>query len=192
MPRRRHPQVLSPVVNIASDVRWGRVEETYGEDPYLASEMGVAFVSEFERRGVITTPKHFIANVGDGGRDSYPIHWNERLLREIHLPPFAACIRRGGSRSVMTAYNSLDGTPCSANDWLNNRCCKQELGFTGFVISDAGAVGRRQRPPLHGRGLRRRDASRRSRAASTSSSRPPSITPRCSSRRFSTGASRRR
>ncbi|UCF05227.1 MAG: glycoside hydrolase family 3 C-terminal domain-containing protein [bacterium] len=134
-------QVLSPVVNIASDVRWGRVEETYGEDPYLSSEMGVAFVSELEKLGVITTPKHFIANVGDGGRDSYPIQFNERLLREIHLPPFEACILRGGSRSIMTSYNSLDGAPCTANDWLNNRLLKRELRFTGFVISDACAVG---------------------------------------------------
>jgi beta-glucosidase len=134
-------QILSPVVNIASDVRWGRVEETYGEDPYLAAAMGLAYVSEFERLGVITTPKHFIANVGDGGRDSYPMHTNERLLREIFLPPFEACIRRGGSRSIMTSYNSLDGTPCTANDWLNNRLLKGELGFAGFVISDAGAVG---------------------------------------------------
>ncbi len=134
-------QVLSPVVNIASDVRWGRVEETYGEDPYLASMMGVAFVSEFEKLGVITTPKHFIANVGDGGRDSYPIHHNERLLREIHLPPFEACLLFGGSRSIMTSYNSLDGIPCTANDWLNNRLLKGELGFTGFVVSDAAAVG---------------------------------------------------
>jgi beta-glucosidase len=134
-------QVLSPVVNIASDVRWGRVEETYGEDPFLSSEMGVAFVTGFERRGVITTPKHWIANVGDGGRDSYPIDVDQRLLREVYLPPFLACIRRGGSRSVMTSYNSLDGSPCSANAWLNSRLLKQELGFTGFVISDAGAVG---------------------------------------------------
>ncbi|UCG53861.1 MAG: glycoside hydrolase family 3 C-terminal domain-containing protein, partial [Candidatus Latescibacterota bacterium] len=134
-------QVLSPVVNIAGDVRWGRVEETYGEDPYLSSEMGVAFVSELEKLGVITTPKHFIANVGDGGRDSYPIHFSERLLREIHLPPFEACILRGGSRSIMTSYNSLDGIPCTENDWLNNHLLKGELAFTGFVISDAGAVG---------------------------------------------------
>lgn len=134
-------QVLSPVVNIASDVRWGRVEETYGEDPYLVSEMGVAFVTPFERAGVVTTPKHFLANVGDGGRDSYPIHLSERHLREVHLPPFAACVQRGGSRSVMTSYNALDGTPCSANTWLNDTLLKQELGFTGFVISDAGAVG---------------------------------------------------
>jgi len=70
-------QVLSPVVNIARDVRWGRVEETYGEDPFLTAQMAVAFVSEFEKIGVITTPKHFVANVGDGGRDSYPIHFND-------------------------------------------------------------------------------------------------------------------
>src|SRR5438874_12232165 len=66
-------QVLSPVVNIANDVRWGRVEETYGEDPYLASRMAVAFVGAMERAGIVATPKHFVANVGDGGRDSYPI-----------------------------------------------------------------------------------------------------------------------
>ncbi len=134
-------QALSPVVNIASDVRWGRTEETYGEDPFLSSEMGVAFVSEFEKQGIITTPKHLIANVGEGGRDSYPIHFGERLLREIYLPPFVTCIERGGSRSVMTAYNSLDGTPCSASDWLNNKLLKNEIGFRGFVISDAGGVG---------------------------------------------------
>jgi len=128
-------------VNIASDVRWGRTEETYGEDPFLSSAMGVAFVSEFEKLGIITTPKHFIANVGDGGRDSYPIDFSERLLREIHVPPFAACIGRGGSRSIMTSYNSLYGTPCSAHDWLINRLLKDELGFGGFVISDAGGVG---------------------------------------------------
>jgi beta-glucosidase len=139
--RRGIRQVLSPVVNVAADVRWGRVEETYGEDPYLSSEMGVAFVTELERLGVITTPKHFIANVGDGGRDSYPIHDDERFLREIYLPPFAACVRRGGSRSIMTSYNSVDGAPCTANGRLNNRWLKGELGFEGFVISDAGAVG---------------------------------------------------
>ena len=134
-------QILSPVVNIASDVRWGRTEETYGEDPYLASEMGVAFVSEFEKMGVITTPKHYLANVGDGGRDSYPIHLDERLLREVYLPPFEACFKRGGSLSVMTSYNSLDGSPCTANDWLLNQVLKKEWGFKGFVISDAGATG---------------------------------------------------
>jgi beta-glucosidase len=134
-------QVLTPVVNIASDVRWGRTEETYGEDPFLSSEMAVAFVSPFEKMGVITTPKHFIANVGDGGRDSYPIHYNERLLEEIFLPPFKAAVTRGGARSIMTAYNSVDGSPASANNWLLNSKLKKEWGFKGFVISDASAVG---------------------------------------------------
>ncbi len=134
-------QILSPVVNLANDVRWGRTEETYGEDPFLASQMGVAFVSAFEQMGVITTPKHFIANVGDGGRDSYPIHWNERFMRETHLPPFEAAVKKGGARSIMTAYNSYDGTPSTANHWLLNEILKEEWNFDGFVISDAGATG---------------------------------------------------
>jgi len=133
--------ILSPVVNIASDVRWGRTEETYGEDPLLSSRIGVAYVSAFERNGVITTPKHYAANVGDGGRDSYPINFNERMLREIYLPPFKACFETAGARSVMTAYNSWDGTACSANSYLLRDILKKELGFKGFVISDAGAAG---------------------------------------------------
>ena len=134
-------QILSPVINIASDVRWGRTEETYGEDPLLTSAMAVAFVTAFEKKGIITTPKHFIANVGDGGRDSYPIHINERLLEEIYFPPFKACFEKGGSRSVMTSYNSLDGVACSANNWLLQEKLKKQWGFDGFVISDANAVG---------------------------------------------------
>ncbi len=134
-------QILSPVINIASDVRWGRVEETYGEDPFLTSAMAVAFVKSFEKSGIITTPKHLIANVGDGGRDSYPIHFNERFLEEIHFPPFKACFEQGGSQSVMTSYNSLDGIPCTSHDWLLNKKLKQDWGFNGFVVSDASATG---------------------------------------------------
>jgi len=103
--------------------------------------MGVAFVSPFEQMGIVTTPKHFVANVGDGGRDSYPIHYNERLLEEIYLPPFKAAIERGGARSVMTAYNTLDGIACSANAWLLQHKLKGQWKFNGFVISDANAVG---------------------------------------------------
>ena len=134
-------QILSPVINIASDVRWGRVEETYGEDPFLTSAMAVSYVSEFEKKGIITTPKHFIANVGDGGRDSYPVYYNERQLDEIYFPPFEAAFNLGGSRSVMTAYNSLDGTSCSSNSWLLEKKLKHDWNFKGFVISDANAVG---------------------------------------------------
>jgi len=134
-------QILSPVINIANDPRWGRVEETYGEDPLLTSGMAVAFVREFEHIGIVTTPKHFIANVGDGGKDSYPIYYNERLLDEVYFPPFIACFTKGGSRSVMTAYNAIDGTPASQNEWLLTKKLKGDWGFKGFVISDANAVG---------------------------------------------------
>jgi len=133
-------QILSPVINIASDVRWGRVEETYGEDPLLSSAMARAFVSEFEKKGIITTPKHFVANVGDGGRDSYPIYYNERKLDEIYFPPFEAAFR-AGSRSVMTSYNSVDGTSSSSNSWLLKKKLKHDWNFKGFAISDANAVG---------------------------------------------------
>ncbi len=134
-------QNLSPVINISRDVRWGRVEETYGEDPFLTSQMAVSYVSAFEKRGVITTPKHFVANVGDGGRDSYPIHFNERLLKEVYYPAFKASVQKGGAWSVMTAYNSVDGTQATANHELLRKKLKSEWGFQGFVISDAGAVG---------------------------------------------------
>jgi beta-glucosidase len=133
-------QVLSPVVNIADDVRWGRVEETYGEDPFLSSVMGRAFVEAFERAGIVTTPKHFVANVGEGGRDSYPIDHSERLLAERYLPPFEALVR-AGARSIMTAYNSVDGRPATQNPRLLNGVLKKEWGFQGFVISDASATG---------------------------------------------------
>lgn len=133
--------VLSPVVNVAADPRWGRTEETYGEDPFLASEMGVAFVSAFESAGVITTPKHFVANSGDGGRDSYPVDYSERMLEEYYFPPFRACIAQGGSRSIMTSYNSVNGSPATANHWLLNKKLKGDMHFRGVIISDAGAIG---------------------------------------------------
>jgi beta-glucosidase len=134
-------QVLSPVVNIADDVRWGRVEETYGEDPLLASAMGRAFIEPFERAGIVTTPKHFVANVGEGGRDSYPIDHSERLLIERFFPPFETAVRRAGARSLMTAYNSVDGAPATQNARLLNGILKRDWGFQGFVISDASATG---------------------------------------------------
>lgn len=133
--------ILSPVINIARDVRWGRTEETYGEDPYLTSLMGTAYVYEMEKAGLITSPKHFAVNTGDGGRDSYPIHLSDRILEELYFPAFKSCINYGKASSVMTAYNSVDGSPCTANDWLLNHKLKKEWKFDGFVISDANAVG---------------------------------------------------
>jgi beta-glucosidase len=133
--------ILSPVINIANDVRWGRVEETYGEDPYLTSQMALAFVQPFERLGVVTTPKHLVANVGEGGRDSYPIYLDDRFLSEVHFPPFVTAIHGGGARSVMSAYNSVDGAPATQNRHLLNELLKRDWGFQGFVISDAAATG---------------------------------------------------
>jgi len=102
--------------------------------------MAVSFIGAFEREGIITTPKHFVANVGAGGRDSYPISFNERLLEEIYFPAFKTVFQKTGARSVMTSYNSLDGTPCTSNEWLLRTKLKEEWGFNGFVISDAGAT----------------------------------------------------
>ncbi|MDP3393922.1 glycoside hydrolase family 3 C-terminal domain-containing protein [Sediminibacterium sp.] len=133
--------ILSPVLNIATDVRWGRTEETYGEDPFLVTQMAAAYLRSFETAGIVTTPKHFIANVGDGGRDSYPIELSESFLNEVHFPPFKHAVQHIGARSIMTSYNSVNGAASSANNWLLNKKLKQEWGFKGFVISDAGAVG---------------------------------------------------
>ena len=134
-------QVLSPVINIADDVRWGRVEETYGEDPYLSAVMGRAFIEPFETGGIVATPKHFLANVGEGGRDSYPIDHSERMLAERYLPPFDAAVRQAKARSVMTSYNSVDGRPATQNPRLLNEILKRDWGFGGFVISDQSATG---------------------------------------------------
>jgi beta-glucosidase len=134
-------QVLSPVLNLATDGRWGRVEETYGEDPWLASRMGEAFIRPFELSGIVTTPKHFVANVGEGGRDSYPIELSEARLRRFELVPFEGAVHNAGARSIMAAYNSVAGRPASANAWLLRRLLKDEWGFPGVVISDAGGVG---------------------------------------------------
>lgn len=133
--------VLSPVINIADDVRWGRVEETYGEDPYLSAEMGRAFIETFEKAGIITTPKHWVANVGEGGRDSYPIDHSERILTERFFPPFEVALREAGARSLMTSYNSVDGSPATQNRRLMNGIVKGEWNFKGFIISDASATG---------------------------------------------------
>jgi len=134
-------QCLSPTINIARDPRCGRTEETYGEDPYLASAMAVAFIRGVQSQGVVCTPKHYVANfVGDGGRDSYPIHFSERILREIYLPAFKASVEKANALSIMAAYNSLDGIPCSCNKWLLTDLLRKEWGFKGFVVSDYGSV----------------------------------------------------
>ena len=134
-------QVYAPVVNISRDQRWGRAQESYGEDVLLNSAFGVAYVKALEGSGVVTTPKHFVDNYGEGGHDSYPSVTSWRVLREVYLEPFRACFQEGGSRSVMSSYNSIDGVPVSANGKLLNDILKNEWGFDGYVVCDYGAVG---------------------------------------------------
>ena len=133
-------QVYAPVVNISRDQRWGRAQERYGEDVLLNSAFGVAYVKALEGSGVISTPKHFVDNYGEGGHDSYPSVTSWRVLREVYLEPFRACFQEGGARSVMSSYNSIDGIPVSANGKLLNDILKNEWGFDGYVVCDYGAV----------------------------------------------------
>lgn len=102
--------------------------------------MAVAYVKALESHGVVATPKHYAANVGDGGRDSNAVHFSERLLREIYLPAFKACFQEGGARSVMPSYNSIDGLPFSCHSWLLDELLRGEWGFDGIVVSDYGGI----------------------------------------------------
>lgn len=134
-------QALSPTINIARDARHGRVEETYGEDPYLTSRMAVAFIKGLQKHKVIATPKHFAADfAGDGGRDSSPTFFSERILREIFFPTFKASITEAKALSLMAAYNSINAIPSSSNRWLLTDVLRKEWGFEGFVVSDYGSV----------------------------------------------------
>ncbi|HEX8548547.1 MAG TPA: glycoside hydrolase family 3 N-terminal domain-containing protein [Cytophagaceae bacterium] len=132
--------VLSPVLNIARDARWGRSGETYGEDPYLISRMGVAYVKTMEGKGVVTTLKHFAGNTGHEGRFGTPTFYSERYLREYEFPPYEAAFKEGGSKSVMMAYNTIDGIPCAQNDWLMKKVIKGEWGMDGVIMSDGDAL----------------------------------------------------
>ncbi len=133
-------QVLSPVINVDRDARWGRMEESYGEDPLLTSRIAVAFVSELEKAGVVTTPKHYVANLWDGGRDSHAVEISLRSLFDIYMKPFQACFQEGGSRSVMCSYNAVNGVPCASDHWLLTDVLRGDWGFRGYVVSDWGAA----------------------------------------------------
>lgn len=133
-------QVYAPVVNIARDPRWGRMQETYGEDVWLTSRMGVAYTKALQEGGVIATPKHFVDNYGAGGHDSYASDNSWRVLRDTYLEPFRACVMEGGAGSIMAAYNSVDGVPCSNNAYLLDTILRKEWGFQGTVVSDYGGV----------------------------------------------------
>ena len=133
-------QALTPVVNIARDSRWGRTIETFGEDVLLSSNMGVAICRGLQKNGVVATPKHYADNYSYGGRDSNVSDTSERTMREVYLKPFEKCFKEGGALSVMAAYNSWEGVPCSCNDRLLTEILRDEWGFEGFVVSDYGGV----------------------------------------------------
>lgn len=133
-------QVYAPVINITRDQRWGRGQESYGEDVLMNSRFGVAYVKALEEGGVVATPKHFVDNYGEGGHDSFASITSWRELREVYLEPFRACVEEGGARGIMSAYNAVDGIPASSNPTLLQDILKKEWGFKGIVVSDYGAT----------------------------------------------------
>jgi beta-glucosidase len=158
-------QALTPVVDVAREPRWGRVEETYGEDPYLVSRLGIAAVQGFQGEGVrtghlsdqskkhvIATLKHFAAHgQPESGNNCAPVNVSERILRETFLYPFYEAIRVGGAMSVMASYNEIDGVPSHANRWLLRDVLRAEWGFDGYIVSDYYAIRElAERPELYG------------------------------------------
>jgi beta-glucosidase len=143
-------QGLAPVLDIARDPRWGRLEETYGEDPYLAGALGVAYVRGLQtadlRDGVVATGKHFLAHaMSEGGRNHGPVQIGPRELREVYAEPFAAAIREAGLASIMNSYGSVDGLPCAGSAAILTGLLRDELGFDGTVVADYFAVAQLHR-----------------------------------------------
>jgi beta-glucosidase len=131
----------SPTINMARDPRWGRVEETYGEDPWLTARLGVAFCQgvqggDSKYLKTIATPKHFAMHSQETGRTSSSFKASERVLREYYLPAFDACFHEGGALSTMAAHNGINGKPAAVNSWLLNDVLRTEWGFTGAVVTD--------------------------------------------------------
>ncbi|HVU29057.1 MAG TPA: glycoside hydrolase family 3 N-terminal domain-containing protein, partial [Sphingomicrobium sp.] len=136
--------VLAPVVDVTRDPRWGRIEETYGEDPYLVTQMGLAAIRGFQGPSlplpadkVFVTLKHFTGHGWpESGTNVGPAHIGERELREIFFPPFEAAVKTYPVRSVMASYNEIDGIPSHANSWLLNGVLRGEWGYQGAIVSD--------------------------------------------------------
>jgi beta-glucosidase len=141
-------QVLGPNLDLAREPRWGRTEETYGEDPYLASRMGVACVKALQGAGpgvdgehVIATGKHYAAHgQPEGGTNIAPANYSERIIREVFFPPFEAAVKEAGLMSMMASYNEIDGIPSHASRFLLEKVLRQEWGFTGLVVSDYDGI----------------------------------------------------
>ncbi len=138
-------QGLAPVLDIPRDPRWGRTEETFGEDPYLVSRMASSYVKGLQgeniKDGIIATVKHFTAyGISEGGRNLGPARVSERELREVFLFPFEVAIREAGSLSLMNAYHEIDGIPCACSKFLLTKILREEWGFKGYVVSDYSAI----------------------------------------------------
>jgi beta-glucosidase len=141
-------QAFTPVLDLARDPRWGRTEETYGEDPYLVSRMGVAAIEGLQgptylidRHHVLATAKHYAAHgQPEGGRNTAPANFSERILRETFFVPFQAAVQEARVGSVMASYNEIDSIPAHINPWLLDTVLRHEWGFRGYVTSDGGGL----------------------------------------------------
>jgi len=150
---------LTPVVDVAREPRWGRVEETYGEDPYLVSRLGIAAVRGFQgdrnfrdKRHILATLKHFVGHgQPESGMNCAPANVSLRVLRETFLYTFREALREAGAVTIMASYNEIDGVPSHANKWLLRDVLRREFGFKGFVVSDYYAIWELgYRPDTHG------------------------------------------
>lgn len=136
----------SPNINIFRDPRWGRGQETYGEDPYLTAQMGVVFVKGLQGDDprylkLVATPKHYAVHSGpESDRHHFDAQVDEQNMRETYLPAFEACVKEAKAASVMGAYNRINGEPCCASPTLLEKILRQEWGFDGYVVSDCGAI----------------------------------------------------
>ena len=152
-------QALTPVVDVAREPRWGRVEETYGEDPYLVSRLGIASVRGFQgdrtfrdKKHVIATLKHFVGHAEpESGMNCAPANVSMRVLRETFLFTFKEVLKHAGAISIMPSYNEVDGVPSHANKWLLRDVLRKEWGFKGYLVSDYYAIWElNDRPDTHG------------------------------------------
>ena len=141
--------ILAPVLDVARDPRWGRVEEDFGEDPYLTGQLGLAYVRGAQGNSldsdasVVAEPKHFVGHGSpEGGTNTSPVHIGERELRTVMLKSFEPAIRQGHAMGVMAAYHEIDGIPITDDPYVLKTILRQEWGFQGFVLSDLGAIRR--------------------------------------------------
>ena len=145
--------LLCPNLDLGREPRWGRIEETFGEDVYLAARMGVSMVKGMQgddlknNNTVAAEPKHFgIHGIPEGGSNTGPVYIGEREARSTHLYIFEKAVREGNARGIMAAYHDIDGVPCISNHWLLTELLRDEWGFDGVVVTDLGAIRRLLNP----------------------------------------------